>query len=287
MSLMGTPLGFLTDRDRSDKGPYQAAEVVDALIEAVCYGLKPTGNQFNIITKRCYVAQAGFHYRLGKLPELTYKIIHSIPEINGGASRIKSTVTWVYKGVQGAEELEFQIRVNAGMGSDAIVGKAERKACAWLWKYLTGSSMPEGDARDVPRLTTGGKPPVEMPKAITEKTAEPIKETPAAAEVVAPDPAPEGTLTVPEALEKAEGEIFNVSGLCVDAKTENKGKKNSPATAYTIMNEDGKEIKISLWGNAIPGLMTDGSQTILACEVFAKIYKSGTYYNAKSVRILA
>ena len=40
------------------------------------------------------------------------------------------------------------IRVNKGMGADAIVGKLTRKARAWLYTTITGQDAGDGDAED-------------------------------------------------------------------------------------------------------------------------------------------
>lgn len=41
---------------------------------------------------------------------------------------------------------DIPVRVNAGMGADAILGKATRKASAWLYNELTHAGIADGDA---------------------------------------------------------------------------------------------------------------------------------------------
>ena len=52
---------------------------------------------------------------------------------------------WTLKGKKGEKELELAIRVNRGMGADAIIGKALRKARAWLYTTVTGQEVGDGD----------------------------------------------------------------------------------------------------------------------------------------------
>lgn len=163
MSLQNTRLGFKTDsRDRG----YPLDVVRDCLIEALLYGVCPTGNQFNIISSSAYITKEGFTYLLANLRGLTalrYKITPAeIAESStAGTTRegkqyqkieregaTKVALEWVFNGVDGSEELEFVIKVNAGMGQDAIAGKAERKAKAWLYNHLTGLGLPEADASE-------------------------------------------------------------------------------------------------------------------------------------------
>ena len=59
--------------------------------------------------------------------------------------KAKVDVCWEFNGVAGSEQLEFVIRVNAGMSQDAVIGKAERKAKAWLFNHLTDQVVSDGE----------------------------------------------------------------------------------------------------------------------------------------------
>jgi hypothetical protein len=54
--------------------------------------------------------------------------------------------------------LDIPVKVNNGMGTDAVIGKASRKARHWLFCTLTGSEMPEGDVTDVDFKTVSSGP---------------------------------------------------------------------------------------------------------------------------------
>ena len=58
------------------------------------------------------------------------------------------------------------------MGADAIVGKATRKAYAWLYEEVTGNQVSDGDVMDADPL-------------IPEKAASPIEEAKPAIEAKA------------------------------------------------------------------------------------------------------
>lgn len=163
MKLQNTKLGFRTDNERG----YPVHVVRDAVIEATVWGLQCVGNQFNILAGNFYATKEGYTYLLRNLPGLDDMkfIFHPavIKESSTSGTRKDGSqyqkieregiavvdVSWVYNGVRGMERLEFCIRVNAGMSQDAIIGKAERKAKAWLHARLTDMQLPDGDVADM------------------------------------------------------------------------------------------------------------------------------------------
>lgn len=156
MKLQGSKLGFRTDKDKD--GGYPEATVKQCLIEAVLSGFQPVGNQFNIIAGNMYGTKEGFGYALGNIEGLRWKIIPELPRINTqtGSAAVKMRIEWEYQGEKHKEEIEFAIKVNSMMGADAVVGKATRKARAWLYSTVTGSEVGEGDVADT--IATTAKP---------------------------------------------------------------------------------------------------------------------------------
>ena len=160
MKLQNTKLGFRTDLERG----YPEPVVRDAVIEATVWGLQCVGNQFNIISGGFYATKEGYTYLLRNMPGLEDMsfIYHPavISESSTSGTRKDGTpyqkieregktvvdVSWVYRGERGEKQLEFCIRVNAGMSQDAIMGKAERKAKKWLFERLTDLQLPDGEA---------------------------------------------------------------------------------------------------------------------------------------------
>ncbi len=154
MELQGNRLGFKTDKDLAQgggKGTGYPVEVVkNCLIEAVLTGVQPFGNQFNIIAGNCYITKEGFGYLLKNFKGLSYDITPEIPKINADKSgaTIVMDINWTISGVTKNKKIDISVKMNAYMGSDAVVGKATRKARAWLFNTITGSEIADGDAAD-------------------------------------------------------------------------------------------------------------------------------------------
>ena len=159
MQLQNNALGFLTDRKDA---PYSVNVVRDCLIEAVLQGVSPVGNEFNIISGRAYITKAGMRRKLANVPGLSYTITPGLPKTADKGAAIVMTIDWTINGKTEHKELPLAVRVNAGMGTDAIIGKATRKAAAWLYDAVTGISVNEGDISDDDAIPTTAKP-IESP----------------------------------------------------------------------------------------------------------------------------
>jgi len=148
VALQNTPLGFLTDKP---DGGYPASVVRDVLIEALIRGARPVGNEINIISGRCYLAQSYFSRKVGQFPELSdLRIELGVPKMQSGGAVVDCRASWNLAGKPDELKAEIPIRVNAGMGADAVLGKAKRKLLARVLQYLTGSnlSIPDGEVGD-------------------------------------------------------------------------------------------------------------------------------------------
>lgn len=142
MALQNTSIGFKTDRPSG----YDVDTVRDCVIEATLKGVYPVGNEFNIISCQCYITKEGFGHKLLDIPGLTYTMTPGIPRMVGEGAIVKVLIEWTYNKKDHSKELELAIRVNKGMGTDAIIGKAIRKARAWLYTTVTGQEIGDGDA---------------------------------------------------------------------------------------------------------------------------------------------
>ena len=150
MELQGNVLGFKTDKDTS--GGYPETTVKNCLIEAVLMGLQPYGNQFNIIAGNTYPTKQGLGYLLSNFKGLSYEIIPELPRVNKEhtSAAIVMNVCWSLDNSDRKERrIEIPIKVNKFIGTDAIIGKATRKARAWLYSTITGSEIGEGDVNDL------------------------------------------------------------------------------------------------------------------------------------------
>ncbi|HEY1186797.1 MAG TPA: hypothetical protein VGE74_04025 [Gemmata sp.] len=147
--LAGSPLGFRTDKDST--GGYPPAVLVDCATEALLRGLRLTGNEWNIIGGRCYVAQAGFARLVAELDGLTdLELSPGVPVLKEGGALVEYSAKWRIDGKPMSVTRTIPIRVNNGMGADAILGKAKRKILAAVYERVTGSALSEGEADDVP-----------------------------------------------------------------------------------------------------------------------------------------
>lgn len=159
MALQGSALGYRTDKD--GQGGYPANVVKDALLEAMMAGCYPVGNEFNIIAGRAYITKEGMGRKLSGIHGLGYSITPGVPKMAGSGAIQPMDVSWSYNGEKGEKSLDVCVRVNKGMGADAIVGKATRKARAWLFQHITGQEVPDGEISDDPIDVTPKKSPFE------------------------------------------------------------------------------------------------------------------------------
>jgi len=193
MPLQGSRLGFRTDKDRD--GGYPIDVVRDALIEAMIRGFQPVGNEFNIIATSCYITKEGLDRKVAEFPGITDLAFQpGVPNMsqNGGGALVPYHVTYRLNGVRceirrdliknadgSVSDQRIPVRVNGGMGADAILGKAKRKILAQLYDRLTGSkiSTPDGDVLDTvgESVAEETKPPNEQ-KAGTDAQVDELVE---------------------------------------------------------------------------------------------------------------
>lgn len=158
MALMNTPLGFLTDRDpaRPVEGkppptPYSVEVVRSCFIESKLRGLHAIGNEWNIISGKCYPALNGLERKIKKHIEVTgYREDIGVPRIvadKGAIVPVKAT--WNRGGKPDSLEADIPVRVNFGMSADAVIGKARRKLYARVLGRLNGRPVDEDDGEAI------------------------------------------------------------------------------------------------------------------------------------------
>lgn len=158
MALQGNRLGFLTDLDK--KGGYSMDVVKNCLIEAVLSGLQPTGNQFNIISGNMYPTKEGCGYILDSMSNLSYSIICDLPVINAAktGAAVTANVEWTINGTKEEKKIPIPIKMDSYTSVDALIGKATRKARAWLISKLTGVEVVSADVTDSESVVVDSKP---------------------------------------------------------------------------------------------------------------------------------
>ena len=167
MKLQNSPLGFRTDKSYSEE------VVKENLICALINGLMPCGNHFNIIAGRMYITKEGFTFLLRKAG-VPYSIDYSVPKTlaQGNGAIVSATIHYTLNDKPEKKQMDIPVKLNAGMGVDAALGKADRKAKCWLYNHIMNTSLSDADVdshepvRDVPssqgRLALSPKPVVEV-----------------------------------------------------------------------------------------------------------------------------
>jgi hypothetical protein len=159
MPLQGSPLGFVTDKDKD--GGYDERTVKECLIQALIMGLRPINNEFNIIGGKAYAAKNGLERLVRGWPGLSALTIDlSVPQMAGDkGAMVAVRASWLLNGkrceysrqqskTEDGEIFDNRIavRVNAGMGADAIHGKAYRKTYKGILDLLTNGALSIDDA---------------------------------------------------------------------------------------------------------------------------------------------
>lgn len=150
-SLMNTPMGFLTD-EKPDK-PYTDEVLRDCVIEAMLSSVSIIGNEFNIISGKCYITQAGYKSKLENLPGLTdLDVTPGVPAMYNGQMVCRVRAQWKLNGMDmrliGADNKDgraFPIKVGSGSTPDNTTGKALRKGYKAVYEKCTGSKITEPD----------------------------------------------------------------------------------------------------------------------------------------------
>lgn len=147
-ALANTKLGFLTDK-KEGRG-YDDDTIRDVVIEAMLRGASIIGNEFNIIAGSCYLTRQYFERQLREWPGLTeLRVTEGVPttSMSAGGALVPMRATWKLNGQldqlicdhTSDGDYRIPVRVNAGMGADAILGKAKRKLFAKIFARITGS----------------------------------------------------------------------------------------------------------------------------------------------------
>jgi hypothetical protein len=171
MSLQGSKLGFRTDKDR-DSG-YPENVVKDCAIEAALRGAHWVGNEFNIISGSCYLTREFFTRKLAEFPGFAnLRIEFGAPVLREAEKRawVAVRASWTLNGrtdsidkkaykIDGTDQMldeRIVVKLNSGMGDDAVLGKADRKIKAAIYARITGSQIDDRDVDEVEGRKTNG-----------------------------------------------------------------------------------------------------------------------------------
>jgi hypothetical protein len=152
MPLMNTKVGFLTDKDpaRIKKDgtrptPYSRDIVRNALIEGICIGLLPTGNQLNIIADRMYPTKEGYTALLRKLNVKYFIEVGYDKSQTQGYAEIPCKISYSFNGEKNAFAIVATVKKDSYSSADQLRGKAERRAKKSLYEYITGCDYGDAD----------------------------------------------------------------------------------------------------------------------------------------------
>lgn len=166
MKLQNKVLGFRTDQPQG----YPVEVVKECLVSATLQGVYPVGNQFNIIAGNCYITKEGMGQLLKNIG-LKYMITPLGTKFAPPMAVHPMEIVWEWNGKPHKQVVEFAVRytegmAKAGVGVDAVIGKATRKARAWLYQFITGLEVKEGEAgeKDMVDVTPKESPIEKQPE---------------------------------------------------------------------------------------------------------------------------
>jgi hypothetical protein len=158
--------GFMTDKTGrgGEKDYYSVEEIKRCAIQAVVWGCYFTGNEWNIISGRCYRTGAFWERKVREIPGVSdLDLVPGVPRLIDGRTVVRVAASWKVGeragrliGADGQPGVAFSIRVNAGMSDDAVVGKARAKAWRLIYEKETGSIRTEDDEPEE-RATNGSQ----------------------------------------------------------------------------------------------------------------------------------
>ncbi len=232
MELQGKSLGFRTDKD--SKGGYPVKIVRSCFIEATLTGAQSVNNEWNIISEKPYYTKNFFLRKVQTFEGLT-NLVHTHGGIQqtGGNAFVDYVANWhlhgqamelkkITKTLEGGAPFDDRlvVRVNSGMGHDAIIGKATRKMFHAILSMLTSYVPPEGDASDLIDVT----PAKRLQQSSLFADTPPAPQQPAA-----PDPTQEDSALLEYDEEISLAEKDDIGGIAKRAGTDKRltdaGKK--------------------------------------------------------------
>ncbi len=160
---------------REDKpGSYSVEEIKNVFVSAVLHGALPVNDEVLVISKRMYLQKNHFRRKVREFPGLTDLVLlpGKISLLPNGALA-EMTATWKLNGkeqkIERIGSSAIPIRLNAGQGADAAIGKAERKILAAIYTQLTGSDIGDEEPEDLSDLTPAKAKEVESTATVVEE----------------------------------------------------------------------------------------------------------------------
>ncbi len=156
--LQGSPLGFVTDKDKGEKlGRGQYAEgsgynddiIRDVAIAAAAKGARMWGNEVNIIKGRAYITK-NYYARLNNdtLGRNNWYAKPDIPRTAAGGAVISGSIWWRDSAGEHTETCQFAIKGDSTSQLDLMIGKWEKRAYQMIYERSTGVKAPDDHSDD-------------------------------------------------------------------------------------------------------------------------------------------
>lgn len=146
MPLVGSPLGIMVVPPEKK---YEVETIRDVVIEGLLKGYRPVGGEMCVFSGGNFYPCAPGNLRLvQEWPGLTdLRVEIGVPKGHDGGALVPMIATWKLDGTpdgfncteRDGQDWRIPVKVNAGMGVDAIIGKAKAKLWSRILSRLSGS----------------------------------------------------------------------------------------------------------------------------------------------------
>ena len=166
-TLQNAPEGFRTDKPKG----YHGTELITSVRSALLQGARLTGDEFNILAGKCYLAKAFFRRQVAQFDGVTsVKFRPKKFTKEGETAWVPCQVSLRQHGTK--REFDYTgddaigVRVNSGMLVDAIFGKAEKKAFQRVLNELLEDDVYTDDTDDIVdgEVLAAAEPPEDFAK---------------------------------------------------------------------------------------------------------------------------
>lgn len=153
MELMGTTMGFVTDKDGKPE-KYKVEVVRQVLIEGMLNGVFPYNNQLNIIASKLYIAKNGYTAKISKVKGVTNFVWKHLilDKTVGGHHWVGFEATWKKDGVEKSLDGEIPVKKYSTDGPDVVLGKGERKLKYRCYCAMTETEISQEEEKDVSEM---------------------------------------------------------------------------------------------------------------------------------------
>src|SRR5262249_55398636 len=138
MALQNQDYGFKTDQDAG----YDRAIVQKCAIDAFLMGLRPVGNEWNIIGRRMMPVHNGWQRKVSEIPGIASVEIDTSGPVkpwNNMGITVECTAKWVLRGVADEIKVKASIPIHKGSGIRNCQMRLERQVYEAIWIHIKGA----------------------------------------------------------------------------------------------------------------------------------------------------